>query len=444
MPTTNVTELRQLAITYLEHKFEDQLWYREPVVTLVQGCKLRNGALHTTVDAFGRVNGQILFANPSEVKELVHHLTTYQSPYVDLREKLACIEEELLTTHVAFLIGNQAMDFVKQDGVTEIEESIQANVVERRMNDLLISDEFAGKIKINRNVAIVGCVSNFSNFLDLFRKTIRNLSLGVPCLVLSRSNTTQHMYRWTELLVQLLQKYDIDPAMLTFASCNLDDIKTIIASIPDSPMYITCSRSLAKSIKTNHPNTISSTGGPNTLVATNLTPQVSEAIRVSATIENSGQCTALRLAVIPNATEDDVVRILEDTVATSSALECLKSNQFATLFDFAPKDGAVGYVKHPRQNSYYRLNEGLPEDNIDEYWRRVVIDVATNLDVDQLAAWLVRNQPISLAINSKDVAVARELFEKTALVVYTVGTDEKPALTCQGVCVELQKIKLLC
>ena len=36
------------------------------------------------------------------------------------------------------------------------------------------------------------------------------------------------------------------------------------------------------------------------------------------------------------------------------------------------------------------------------------------------------NQPISLAIHSKDVAVARELFEKTALVVYTVGTDEKP------------------
>lgn len=435
LPQPDVHALRRDTLQYLEKDFDPSQWFTDPVVSLLNGVRLQNGKELDTVDAFGRINGRIVHANEKEVEKILDHVISYRSPHIDLRSPMRLIESELLTTHAGFLIGNQALDFCKQDGVTELEESTMANAVERRMNDFLLADEVdAGIIDVKRNIAIIGCVSNFSNFLDLFRKTIRNLEVGVPCLVLSRSNTTQHTFRWTELLTRMMVNFDIDQGMLTYASCDLEDIKRILSVAPNSPMYITCSRELASTIKRGHAKTISSTGGPNTLVATTYTPKIGEAIRFSATIENSGQCTALRHVVAPFMVKDDVQKLFDGTPTATTPAESLRAGQFAGIFEFA-KDKtnsiASSYTKHPDHEAYYHVSSELPPDDLEEYWRRVVVDVTTSLDVSKLAMWLVRNQPISLAVNGS-MSLARELFEKTGLVVYTVGSPNNPALTCQA------------
>ena len=61
-------------------------------------------------------------------------------------------------------------------------------------------------------------------------------------------------------------------------------------------------------------------------------------------------------------------------------------------------------------------------------------DFGSDEQVSELAGWLVRNQPISLAMNTVggDFGYARKLFEQTGQVVYTVGQEGNPALTCQA------------
>jgi hypothetical protein len=413
----------------------------------LNGKELRGGSVVETINALGQVNGRQEYATAEQVQALKDHISTYKSFSNDLREPLRRIEQKFLTQYSGFLIGNQCIDFQKQDGVTELEESVMANHVERNLNDLVLQDEKDGKIVVNRQPIYVSAVSNFTNFLDLFRKTIRSMELGIPCVVLGRSNTVQHSYRWTKLLMDLCEEEGIDTGMITYLSCPLDDIKDITQSCQANTgmLYSTCSRELAKAIKTGYPKTVASTGGPNTLVTTEWTPQVKEAIRMSATIESSGQCTALRHVVAPvGTTSSDVAEMLSETHSINHASEALRAGGFDGIF--ANHQGSApgpsqsdGYQRHETVDASYRVADKLPPNSIEEYWRKVVVDVSAidvNEHMQDLADWLNTNQPISLGVNGKTREESLEmgiwLWERTGLVVNTIGSPDSPALTCQA------------
>jgi hypothetical protein len=318
------------------------------------------------------------------------------------------------------------------------------------------------QLKLNSNLHILSysaSVSNFTNFLDLFRKTLRSLELGIPCVILGRSHTVQHSYRWTELLIELMKEENIDPGMVTYLSCQLEDIKYITASCSESAgmLYTTCARELAKSIKSTYPNTISSTGGPNTLFTAEWTKSVQDAMRLSATIECAGQCTALRHAVVPETVQlDDIETVFTDMSHVKSPVDALKACSFDGVFEShlgtSPPSG--GYTKHALKDAYFKIGSVFPSpenDEMEEYWRKVVVDVTNSvpassgnklrldMQVANLSKWLNRHQPISLAVNAKRSQVfdlGRTLFENTSLVVMTVGStdnaDAPPAMTVQA------------
>lgn len=453
LPVPDTPLLRQQALEYMG-RFDAQRWHDEPVTTMMGAgnyLAATGRPLQATVDAFGRENGRIRMSTDEETDQLIAYLRASPPSRVDFRDEVREAERRLLTEYAGELIGNQALDFVKQDGVTEMEEAMQANAVERRLNDQLFASELAGEIVVGRQPAMVCCVSNFSNFLDLFRKTIRNMEVGVPTVVMSRSNTTQHMFRWTQLLATLMQELGIDARLLSYAACTLPQQQRIMGAFPDGAVYITCSREVAAGVRSVHPRVMASTGGPNTLCAPALTPEIKDAVQLSATIENAGQCTALRVAYVGGGADEADLLSAFDTVCEAAGPEdALRGGTFAGVFSEGVRQyppAAQGYTTHPAcAGVRVRANgAALPPDGIEEHWREPYVDMTSvpggegrafgqPEDISRLAAWLVRNQPISLAMNTRDgdLAYALQLFEETAQVVYTVGREGAPALTCQA------------
>jgi len=424
--------------------FEPSNWFHDPICTIVNGVRYTGGKVVDTVDTNGVVNGKQIIADAAAyaaIEAAMRPKALEHRGLFDQRVAVRRLETELLSPgNAAVLVGNQMLDFKKQDGVTEIEEAVQANAVERRMNDQLMAEEELVQIQLRRDAPVVVlCVNNFSNFLDLSRKVLRHIEIGIPVVIPSRFNTAQHSFRWTELLLDLMRKYDVPLPLVTFASIELPRLQSLVKAHPDSPVHFTGSRETAAVIRPWAPRLMASTSGPNTLLAVELTPAVAQAVRWSACIEHSGQCTALRhLVVPPSAGFDQVSKAFEGTPIISSPQDSLLRAEFAALYGDKKVKPVAGYTAVPGLPVAIKVSDKLPE-GIQEHWREVYLDVTQSgpkgvgdeAFLSSLAAWLVKEQPIAVAVNGP-LELGRRLWERTGQVVFTQGSTENPALSCQA------------
>lgn len=188
------------------------------------------------------------------------------------------------------------------------------------------------------------------------------------------------------------------------------------------------------------------------MVAPKLDADIEAAAQMSSTIENSGQCTAMRHLVTDSGlTSEDLKRIFEKVKVTDSSAESLRQGAFDGLFrqwaaGFHASKGYEVLASVPgAQPLAYRIANGLTENGLEEHWRRVYLDVSTAPSgtsvkdpgfLEDLSKWLTKEQPITLAVNGDDeqkgFPMMQQLFQSTAQAIYSVGREGKPALTAQA------------
>jgi hypothetical protein len=108
LPTPDTAMLRAATLDYLTG-FNRQEWFQSPIVSLLNGQELGDGAEMDTKDGIGNVNGRQKLATVDELQRIKDFIRSYSSPYNDLREPIRKIEAKLLTDYAGFLIGNQCI-----------------------------------------------------------------------------------------------------------------------------------------------------------------------------------------------------------------------------------------------------------------------------------------------------------------------------------------------
>lgn len=180
------------------------------------------------------------------------------------------------------------------------------------------------------------------------------------------------------------------------------------------------------------------------MVATTLSEPIADAIAMSTLIENSGQCTAMRHLCLGDSVTIEKMSTVYDgrTKVLQSPQDAVKASAFDAVLETSSFQLArsEGYSKHRKLPIGLRMNTKALPVNIDEKWRNVYLDITSDLnlesdvDLSSICSWLNDKQPISLAVNGEKhpYELFRKLFEGTGLVVYTIGSNEQPALTCQA------------
>ena len=134
LPQADGKKLREKTVEYIK-KFEKKSWSEIPIVSYLHGELLESdkNEVIPTVDAFGRENGRQILASKAGVDKVIDFMQNAKDFHKGVNKDFLQAGREIdaiFTDHeklAPIIIGNQCMDFQKQDGITEIEESIQVS-----------------------------------------------------------------------------------------------------------------------------------------------------------------------------------------------------------------------------------------------------------------------------------------------------------------------------